>query len=411
MPETGPLEQPVSVPPAREEVADMSRGHFLRRMGLGVGTIAVAGAGVLSYRAYDQGVFEVGKGPAYAPWSDWKQHKGLLPLVGAATLAPNAHNAQPWLFRLAPHRIDLFADPSRTIGAVDPFAREMHIGLGAALENLVIAARGLGFASTVRLMPTGSHPSHVARVELIRSTPRASGLYQQIARRHSNRYPYVQGKDVPGAALAAMGALAAADPPDARVFWFTSTAQRAHISELIVAATEAFVADPAQSQSDYKWFRQSWDEIQSQRDGVTVDASGLSDLTAALAKLLPAQSRTATDDAWLAATRDHQTKTAAAYGIVVVRNARENRQRLEGGRLLERIHLWTAGHGLALQHINQMTEREDREVELAITPRFGDALRGLLPTDWQALSTFRIGYSTYTPNKSPRRAVEAVIVS
>jgi hypothetical protein len=40
-----------------------------------------------------------------------------------------------------------------------------------------------------------------------------------------------------------MAALRTADAPDVHVFWFTSSAQRAHIGELIVAATEAFVAD------------------------------------------------------------------------------------------------------------------------------------------------------------------------
>ncbi len=397
--------------PEDEPTTGMSRGRFVRRLGLGLGTIAVAGAGALSYRAYDQGVFQAGEGPAYDPWSNWTQHKGLLPLVAAATLAPSPHNTQAWLFRLGRDRIDMFADLSRNIGAIDPYLREMHTGLGASLENLVLAAHAYGFATMVRLLPDPSQPAHVARVELARSAPRASALYRQIASRHTNRYPYVQDKEVPAAALAAMTALEAADAPDARVVWFTSKARRAQIGDLLVAATEAIVADPDQSRSDYAWFRQSWDEIQRQRDGITVDASGLTDLTASLAKLLPPQSRAATDDAWLASTRNHQTKTAAAYGIVAVRDARDSRQRLEGGRLLERIHLWTAGHGVALQHINQLTERSDRELELGIAPRFGDALHELLPTGWEALVTFRIGYATHTPHKSPRRAVEAVIVT
>jgi nitroreductase len=389
----------------------MGRGAFLRRAGLGVGTIVVAGAGALSYRAYDQGVFEIGDGPAYAPWSDWRQHQGLVPLVAAATLAANAHNAQAWLFRLAPNRIDLFADRSRTIGSIDPYGRELHVGLGAALENLVLAGQGLGFTGSARLMPDGPDSAHVARIELTRSTARTSGLFAQIAKRHSNRYPYVEGKDVPGAALTAMSGLAAADEPDVRVVWFTSSAQRARISELLVASTEAFIADVDQTRTDFGWFRQSWDEIQRQRDGITVDAAGLSDLTETLAKLLPAQSRAATNSAWLTSMRDRQTKTAAAYGIVAARDARDNRQRLAGGRLLQRIHLWTSEQGLALQHLNQMTERADREVELGIAPRFGDALRELMPSGWQALSTFRTGYSTHTPNKSPRRAVQAVILT
>jgi nitroreductase len=391
--------------------AGMSRRALLRRAGIGVGTILVADSGALGYRAYDQGVLEVGQGPAYAPWATWQEQEGLRALVAAAILAPNPHNTQPWLFRLAPGRIDLFADPSRNIGAIDPFKREKYVGLGAALENLNLAAQATGYASRVTLMPAGLHSTHAARVELARSAPHASDLYRQIARRHTNRYPYVKGQDIPATALAAMAALGSPETANARVFWFTGRAQRTQVGELLVAATEAIVADADQSRSDYDWFRQTWDEIQRQRDGITVDASGLSDLTAALAKLLPAQSRTATDEAWLDATRDRQTKTAAAYGIIAVHDASDNRQRLEGGRLLERVHLWITGHGLALQHMNQLTERADRELELALKPQFGDALRQLVPSGWQALTAVRIGYPTHTPHKSPRRPLEAVILT
>ena len=391
--------------------ASMSRRRFLTRAGLGLGTLAVAGAGVLGYRAYDQGVLEAGEGPAYQPWSNWQDHQGLLALVGAATLAPSPHNAQAWRFGVGPSQLDLYADPARTTGAIDPFRRELYVGLGAALENLALAAEAHGFTPTVRLLPAGAGSTHAARVALSPSAPRPSELYTQIPRRHTNRYPYVEGKEVPPAALAAMAALASPDTPDARLLWFTSAGERGRIGELLVAATEAIIADPDQSASDYQWFRQDWDELQRQRDGITVDAAGLSELTAALAKLLPPQSQGATGESWLTATRERHTKTAAAYGVVAVRDAADNRQRLEGGRLLERVHLWTAGHELALHHMNQLTERADREAQLGLGPRFGDALGELLPSGWQALASFRVGYPTHTPKKSPRRPVQAVIVS
>jgi hypothetical protein len=376
-----------------------------------VGTILVAGAGGLSYRAYDQGVLEPGQGPAYAPWSHWQEHRGLLPLVAAATLAPSPHNAQAWLFRLAPHRIDLIADGSRGTGAIDPFQRELFVGLGAALENLVLAAHARGFATTVTLMPEGPQSPHAARIELRSSPARKSELYPQIPQRHTNRYPYVRGKDLPTAALGAMQSLTAGETPDARLFWYASREQRSRLGELLVAATAAIVADPDQGRSDYAWFRQSWDEIQHRRDGITVDAAGLPELTVALAKLLPAQSREATGEAWLRTTRERQTTTAAAYGIVAVRDAANNGQRLQGGRLLERIHLWTTAHGFALHHMNQLTERADRELELALAPRFGDALGELLPAGWEPLSTFRAGYPTRAANLSPRRAIESMILA
>jgi hypothetical protein len=375
------------------------------------GTIAVGGAGALGYRAYDQGVLQLGQGPAYEPWADWTRHRGLTSLVAAATLAPNPHNSQPWLFRVRSNRIDLFADASRNIGAIDPFKREKYIGLGAALENLVVAAEASGYSARVTSMPDGAHSDHAARIELARSTRRNSDLAGQIAKRHTNRYAFVARKDVPAGALAAMTALADAAMSDARVLWFSSNKQRSQLSSLLVAATEAIIRDPDQSRSDFQWFRQTWDEIQRQRDGITIDASGLPELTQALAKLLPAQSRQATDAAWLTATRDRHTKTAAAYGIVAVRDATANEQRLEGGRLLERVHLWATGNGIALHHMNQLTERADRERELGIKPQFRDALEHVLPDGWQALSLFRIGYPTHTPNKSPRRALAAVIVA
>jgi hypothetical protein len=238
-----------------------------------------------------------------------------------------------------------------------------------------------------------------------------SNLYIQIPRRHTNRYPFVEGRAVPEAALAEMTALAGLAGQDTQLLWFTNARDRAQIGELLVAATEAMIADLDQSASDYAWFRQDWDELQRQRDGITLDAAGLPALTASIAKLLPPQSREATGESWLRATRDRHTATAAGYGIISVRDAASNRQRLEGGRLLERVHLWATGHGLALHHMNQLTERADREAQLGLDPRFGDAVADLLPSGWQALATFRLGYPTHSPRKSPRRPVGAVIVA
>jgi hypothetical protein len=206
-----------------------------------------------------------------------------------------------------------------------------------------------------------------------------------------------------------MGDLADPAVPDVRLVWLTG-ADREQMSELLVAATEMIIDDADQAASDTRWFRQSWDEIQRKRDGITIDTAGLPDLTSALAKVLPAQSPRAASDAWLDATRQRHTPTAAAYGIVAVRDARDQVQQLEGGRLLQRTHLWTTREGLALHHMNQVTERADREEQLSIAPRFGKALDQLLPSGWQALSTFRIGHPTHDARRSPRRPVEAVLL-
>ncbi len=57
-----------------------------------------------------------------------------------------------------------------------------------------------------------------------------------------------------------------------------------------------------------------------------------------------------------------------------------------------------------------MTERADREAQLGIEPRFGDALKELIgDVSRQALMPFRIGYPMAEADLAPRRAVEDVL--
>jgi len=67
--------------------------------------------------------------------------------------------------------------------------------------------------------------------------------------------------------------------------------------------------------------------------------------------------------------------------------------------------------GIAMQPLNQLSERADRERSLGIESRFGNALQDMIgDPGWHALMPFRLGYPTLAPLPSPRRHVEEVIV-
>jgi len=99
------------------------RRSFLK--GAEVVTVVVVGGGV--WRAYDQGVFSVGEGPAYEPWTDWLNTapNALLALLRAAILAASPHNTQPSLFKVTNSSIELHIDTQRDFGALDPYLRSI----------------------------------------------------------------------------------------------------------------------------------------------------------------------------------------------------------------------------------------------------------------------------------------------
>jgi hypothetical protein len=388
----------------------MNGRRTLLKAGAGVALVAAGAAG---WRAWEQGVFSTGRGPAYAAWDEWNRAPPGSPqgLVRAAILAANPHNTQPWRFRIGAGGIDLFTDRSRNIGSIDPYLREMHIGLGCALENLLLAAPAAGWSAQVAMFPNPSDASHVAQVTLARGDSAVSPLYAAIPARHTNRGRYEMQRVLEPSVFTSLEALGA-DLPQVSVRWFTNPQARRDIGERIVEAAQAIVADAQQSHDSGAWFRNSWEEVQQKRDGLTIDAQALPGWLRVAAKLLPPVSNERADRIWLDATRDVHVGTAPAFGLLLARNSGDNLQRVQGGRLWQRMHLWAQTQGIAMHPLNQMPERADRERSAGQAPRFQGVLDALVGNpEWHALMPFRLGYPTVAALRSPRRPVDEVLIA
>jgi len=397
---------PRADPPAAGRA--MGRGTFLKTSGGAVAVLAVAAGGVGTWRAIDQGVFATGEGSAYAAWNEGAGTAagGAVDLVRAAVLAANAHDSQPWLFQVAPDRIELRADEGRNLGVIDPLRREMHLSLGCALENLLLAAAPHGYRYELLLLPNPRDTAHIATIRLRAGAAPVSPLYAAIPERHTNRGPYDTARAVGAGTLRSMQALNTV--PEIAVVWYTGTAEKLAFFRLTLRATEAFITDRQQSIDDFAWWRGDWAELQRKKDGITLDASGLPPLTRTLGKMLP-QTRASNDQAWLDNTRNPQLSTAAAFGIIMARMPRNRHLWLEAGRLWQRMHLWGTTEGLAMQPLNQTVERAEREQTAGLRPEIGASLQALLPGHgWHPLMPFRIGYPTVEALKSPRRLAQDV---
>jgi nitroreductase len=382
-----------------------------------IGGACAALGGVAMYRCLDRGVFAGGQGAAYEPWNEWQGRPadGLIRPVRAAILAANPHDTQPWLFRARQSFIDVFADRRRNLGSFDPFRREMHLGLGAAIENLALAARAQGFATEISpvdgIMSLGLPiaPARAARIVLSRAPAKRDRLFDALPRRHTNRGAYAAGHPISQSTLAALAEIA--NNAGARLVFFQNEARRERLARLVVEATERIIADREMAADSARWLRTGAPEILRHRDGITMEVSGLSSGMVMLTKFLPDLDAGTADNYWLRMTRDTQVPSAPVLGLICVRDRLDMRSALLAGRAWQRLHLAATAEGLAAQPLNQPVECVDRAAMTDAADRFGPALQDLIGTkDWEATFVFRLGAAQSSAPASPRRPLEAVLL-
>jgi nitroreductase len=393
----------------------MERRVFLK--GAGAVSLVVVGGGV--WRAYDRGVFSVGEGPAFEPWKDWQQSKDSpLALVRAAILAANPHNTQPWLFRVADSKIDLYLDPKRYPGALDPYLREEHIGMGCALENLMLAAPANGYTATAKLFPAQlkaasayAGPELVASVALAPGPKQQSELYSAIPRRHTNRNPY-DVKSLPADFIEQIRQLAGGET-DVKVFVFITDKDRDRIIDMISKANDIVYADPQVAQGSDQWVRTQWSDVQKFRDGLIWDEVGESELTAASLKFMPPWGRSFAFRHKLLGAMSYRDllRSTPLFGVIAVRDRYDREQCLSAGRIWQRAHLLATARHVAGRPVNEAVELIDHQRLLNQQPQAMADLSALVGENgWQPTFMFRLGYPVRQVSPSPRRPVNDVLL-
>ena len=316
-------------------------------------------------------------------------------LIGAAVLAPSHWNAQPWRFEVEGASIRLVADAQRALPFTDPDRRSMMIGLGAALENLTIAARAWGLRPQVEYLPFEGAGGVVARVSWEAGERRRDrGVLAAIPERRTNRREY-DGRAIYPQNRAQLLAQASGDVV---VHWLDDRDAIGAVSDMTYEATRSQERNSRIAAEHYAWTR-SDDEARHRGDGVLVDRLELGGLTQFIA------GRSLNPNSWfhrfapesVAKTIRGGIRSSAALALLTTPRGSESIW-LMGGQTVQRFALKATELGIAHQPISAPIETE--ATRGALLTRFGAG--GESP-----LLLVRLGHAG-RPDPSVRRAVALV---
>ncbi|WP_369141942.1 nitroreductase family protein [Streptomyces sp. R44] len=196
-------------------------------------------------------------------------------LIEDAVTAPSMHNAQPWRFvhRTATGTVELHGDPSRDLPRGDPVRRALHLGCGAALFGLRVAAAHRGRHAVVRLLPDPADPWHLADVRLteaVADSDELSVLRPALRERHTSRFPFTEER-IPPEILD--GLRSAAFLEGCRLVvpgaWHTDT-----VLELVHDSERFESADAAVRKEIAAWIRTGTEDEGSLTEGIPAYAVG-----------------------------------------------------------------------------------------------------------------------------------------
>jgi hypothetical protein len=220
-----------------------------RQILVGGGAVVAFGGGGAYLAASAMGTaanYSAGNAALRRPLADAASSRDL---IRYATLAPNGHNTQPWMFRVADQRIDILPDFTRRTPVVDPDDHHVFVSLGAAAENLSLASAARGLPGTIAFEP-GASGSVVFRSKPGRAT--VSELFDAIPKRQSTRADY-DGRSVIPADLDRL--TEAAVMPGVDLVLLTDKPRIDRVRELVLEGNSAQMNDPAFMRELRSWLR------------------------------------------------------------------------------------------------------------------------------------------------------------
>ena len=305
-------------------------------------------------------------------------------LLQYTILAPSGHNTQPWKFSVGEDEIQVFVDRRRWLKVADPDQRELHISIGCALENLLIAAEHFGYGHQVTYFPESEKEELAAIVKFVlhgKPSPfREPALFEAIPGRHTNRKVYEE-RPIPQSDLQNLQNCCVEEG-----IWLHTSDDleiKREVDELIVRGDAIQFSDPAYREELGYWIGQG--------------VFGASWLLAKMGQLAVTYMNIGKRQA----KKDSEVLMSAPVLAVLSSKVNDRESQVKVGQVFERVCLAATIPGISVHPMSQILEIPELKTEVG----------KLIPEpDVFPQHTFRLGYAEPEKEHTPRRLLEEVLV-
>ncbi len=328
---------------------------------------------------------------AQAPWalagsySDPRKNA-----LSYALLAPNPHNLQSWQVALeGDDALTLRHDGIRSLPQTDPDGRQIMVGMGCFLEQMIIAASAAGQAVDLTLFPEGQDGPIARAVFAGGAAP--DPLAAHILERRSCKEPF-EDRAVPAAF---------ANELELQADVYTDPATVKDIQNLSFDAFMIETMTPRTMQESVDLMRMGKAEINASPDGIDLGGAFLESLM--LAGVLNRETLADPEDPGFQQGIDMYREimfATPAYAVLTT-PGNTSLDHIDAGRRWLRLNLTTTAMGLSLHPISQALQ-EYPEMDAL----YARAHKMLAPEGHTVQMLGRLGYGPSIP-RTPRWPLEA----
>jgi tRNA threonylcarbamoyladenosine dehydratase len=352
-------------------------------------------------------------------------HETVDRIIYSATLAPSPHNVQGWKFRFDGEKIEVLKDNTRKIlKEIDPHEKEGLISIGAAMENLVIAAIEEGYKPSIDWFPGDINSGLVAYVRLEDGDQERHELYPLLEKRSVNRSKYKK-TPVQNHILSELMSIAAEEGFELKIV--TDPFKIKELANLAGEAGSIKFSHEETHRELHGLLRYTPKEAAVLRDGLHLESFFIPSPLARLAKYAMSWDfvRILNTFGYNRALAYFQEtlliKSSPAVALLVAKDDTAKNY-INGGRVLQRIALAATKHGVSMQPHSAVAdlgyskeagyhESVSENMRLKIN-KFTDKMKNIFgySEDLPVINFFRLGYPTkIQKTSSTRRNLEEVL--